>query len=80
MQGEGDAVEELEKQLEVQSAIIEASKTLVDQAKNRQMKKDRKKEVKRAEEKYQKLEDRLYELKKSQKRGYDSRYDSPGIK
>ncbi|XP_003382747.1 PREDICTED: FERM domain-containing protein 4A-like isoform X2 [Amphimedon queenslandica] len=79
--GEGDAIEELEKQLEVQSAIIEASRTLVDQAKSRAMKKDRKKEVKRAEDKYQKLEDRLVELKRSQRRPYpyDSRYDSPGF-
>ena len=31
--------------------IIEANKTLVEQAKNRQQRKDRQKEVKRAEEK-----------------------------
>ena len=48
---EGHEIEELEKQLEVQTAIIEATKSLVDQAKNRQIKKDRKKEVKMAEEK-----------------------------
>lgn len=48
---EGCEVEELEKQLEVQMAIIEATKSLVEQAKNRQMKKDRKKEVKMAEDK-----------------------------
>lgn len=74
-------MEELEKQLEVQSAIIEANKTLVDQAKSHKMKKDRKKDVKRAEDKYQRLEDKLAELKRTQRRTYtyDSRYDSPGI-
>ena len=46
------------------------------------MKKDRKKDVKRAEDKYQRLEDKLVELKRSQRRPYpyDSRYDSPGMK
>ena len=48
---EGHEIEELEKQVEVQTAIIEATKSLVDQAKNRQIKKDRKKEVKMAEDK-----------------------------
>ncbi len=45
------------------------------------MKKDRKKEVKRAEEKYQILEDKLYDLRtRQQKRPYsESRFDSPGI-
>lgn len=41
------------------------------------MKKDRKKDVKRAEEKYQKLEEKLADMKKSQRRGSD-RFDSPG--
>jgi ABC-type phosphate transport system auxiliary subunit len=76
--GEGDAVEELQKQLEVQSAIIEASKTLVEQAKSRHVKKDRKKEVKRAEERYQRLEDKLSELKRSQRRSLDYRDDTHG--
>ena len=73
-------MDELEKQLEVQSAIIEAQKSLVDQAKNRQMKKERKKEVKRAEEKFQMLEGKLYDLRNSgQRRTYsESRFDSPG--
>ena len=47
------------------------------------MKKDRKKEVKRAEEKYQILEDRLYDLRtRQQRRPYSdaSRFDSPGNK
>jgi hypothetical protein len=77
--GEGDAVEELQKQLEVQSAIIEASKTLVEQAKSRHVKKDRKKEVKRAEERYQRLEDKLSELKRSQRRSLDYRDDTHGF-
>lgn len=41
------------------------------------MKKDRKKDVKRAEEKYQKLEEKLAYMKRSQHRGPD-RFDSPG--
>lgn len=41
------------------------------------MKKDRKKDVKRAEEKYQKLEEKLADMKRSQRRGSD-RFDSPG--
>ena len=46
------------------------------------MKKDRKKEVKIAEEKFQILEDRLFDLKnRQQRRPYgESRFDSPGEK
>lgn len=78
----GGEIDELEKQLEVQTAIIEAQRSLLEQAKNRGMKKDRKKEVKMAEEKYQILEDKLYELKnRQQRRPYvESRFDSPGKK
>ncbi len=55
---------------------------MLEQAKNRGMKKDRKKEVKIAEEKFQILEDRLFDLKnRQQRRPYgESRFDSPGEK
>lgn len=62
--GSGDEVEQLEKQLEVQSSIIEASKTLLEQANNRKLKKDRKKEIKQMENRYQELEQRLCDLKR----------------
>lgn len=72
-------VEELETQLEVQSAIIEAQKSLVEQAKTRQLRKERKKEVKKAEEKYWKIDERLSDVKKTQRRvSNDSRFESPG--
>ena len=76
---EGDVIEELETQLEIQSAIIEAQKSLVDQAKTRQLRKERKKEVKKAEEKYLKIDEKLSEVKKTQRRvSNESRFESPG--
>ena len=85
----------MEKQLEIQSSIIEASKvlfsllsllllllflvacvvdsspflllllqTLLEQANNRKLKKDRKKEIKKMENKYQEIEQRLHDLRR----------------
>ncbi|KAL5475148.1 hypothetical protein EMCRGX_G027211 [Ephydatia muelleri] len=64
----GGEVEELERQLEVHSAIIDAEKNLMMQAKNSKLKKDRKKNVKQLSEKYHKLEERLNDLKQSPSR------------
>ena len=49
-------MEELEKQLEIQSSIIKASKTLYEQASNRKLKKDRKKEIRQMEDKVRREE------------------------